>query len=179
MEVLADTFKDHFDQYGCKYYKSTISEIENLDARDIPWLADVGLPDGAIPFFFFDFYIGYLRDVDIPQCKMILGTAFEPTSHHYVIVDEHDKVYIEMESSTRVFVNSSVRQLCACVLQYSKWLEDQENLFSIDANHIVGPVQMFELYYRLRCIDRLAFKMETSIWPQLVHSEVNFLMEEE
>ena len=177
MEVLVDSYLSHFNQYGCKYYRSSPTEIEGLNARDIQWLTQVGLPDGAIPFFFFDFYIGYLRDAQLSDCKLILGTAFEPASRHYVILDNEDQVCLVMENGFRIFVNSSVHQLCSCVYAYSKWLEDQEAKFTADAGHIVDKEEMFELYYMLRGIDRLAFDMESSIWPQLVHSEVNFIQD--
>ncbi len=175
MEVLSDSYLHHFDQYGCKFYRSSKSEIEGLDEQDIRWLTQVGLPDGAIPFFFFDLYIGFLRDEDLPDCKLVLGTAFEPASRHYIILDNASHVSLIMSNGHTLFVNSSIRQLCACIYWYSRWLEDQEMKFSANPQHQVDDQEMFDLYYHLREIDRLAFEAEASIWPQLVNSEVNFL----
>lgn len=179
MEVLVDSYLDHFDQYGCKYYKSSELEIDDLDARDLQWLTQVGLPDGAIPFFFFDFYIGLLRDVKLPNCKLVLGTAFEPASRHYVFLNQKDQVCIQMKNGHCMFVNSSIRQLCSCIYQYSSWLEQQEDMYKVNEDHIVGDAEMFELYYNLRETDRYAFEKDSSIWPQLVHSKVDFVADYE
>ncbi len=175
MEVIARSFLDHFDQYGCRFYRLSKTEVRDYDVKDQDWLAAVGLPDGAIPFFFFDFYIAYLRDVEISGCRQVLGTAFEPASKHYLYINEDGHVLILMENGYTLYVNSSVSQLCKSILIYSQWLEEQEEAFSACSDYFVGENQMFDLYYRLRNEDKLAFEDESAIWPQLVHSEINFL----
>ena len=175
MEVIADFFLDHFDQYGCKFYRSSSTEIEGLDDVDTQWLTQIGLPDGAIPFFFFDFYIGMLRGVEPENCKFMLGSAFEPASRHYVFINNLDEVVIHMENDMEFFVNSSLHQLCECIYAYSRWLEEQEEAFNLNPDHSVCQKHVFEIFYRLRDIDRAAFTRDVSIWPQLVHSEIRFL----
>lgn len=175
MEVIANSFIEHFEQYGCRFYKLDMQEVESYQADDRDWLCEVGLPDGAIPFFFFDFFIAYLRDIEIEDCRQILGTAFEPASHHYMYVDHQGQIKIQMETGISLFVNSSIHQLCKSILIYSQWLEEQEEAFSTRKDHFVGEDEMFDLYYRLRNADRNAFDQQAAIWPQLVHSEINFL----
>lgn len=174
MDVIADYYINHFDQYGCNFYKSA-STVTDLADQDSEWLSEIGLPDGAIPFFFFDFHIGYLRDVEIPSSKFMLGTAFQPASRHYIYIDDQDQVTIQMENKSTYLVNSSLRQLCACIYAYSRWLEDQEDQYTLNAAHCVSECEMFDLYYQLRALDRQAFSEDASIWPLLVNSEVRFL----
>lgn len=178
MEVTTDSYLDHFDQYGCRYYKLPKTEISDLKELDCRWLTQIGLPDAAVPFFFFDFYIAYLRDESFPQAKMVLGTAFEPASRHYLYVHREGHVVIQMECGGELFVNSSIDQLCKSILIYSQWLEQQEELFASNDQHLVDEADMFELYYDLRHCDKEAFEQECAIWPQLVNSEINFLAEE-
>ena len=178
MEIMTTDYIDHFDQFGCRYYKFQKEELAEFNAKDTDWLTNAGLPDAAVPFFFFDVYIAYLRDVSIPGMRKMLGTAFEPASHHYLFVDSNDEVFIQMEQGHMLFVNSSVTQLCQSILFYSQWLEEQEKAFATNISYEVPEDCMFNLYYMLREIDKKAFAKEASIWPQISNAEINFLADQ-
>jgi hypothetical protein len=176
MRVDPKAYLEHFREYGSHFFRIEEEDKVHFTQRDAECLSKWGLPENAIPFFFFDFYIQILRDVNLPDSKFILGTAFEPTARHYLYVSRRDEVMLCMDDGKQYFVNSSVCHLVSCLYQYSTWLEEQENAFILDEEHRVDEETMFDLYCRLRDSDRLALN-GNGIWNKLVKTNVNFVVQ--
>ena len=175
MGIDPNAYLKHFRDYGCKFFRIGENYVSRFSKEDAHWLKRYGLPENAIPFFFFDFFIQELREIEIPDCKFILGTAFEPASHHYLYVSNNEEVMLYMSDGSHFFVNSSVKHLIGCLYHYSTWLEEQEECFILDHDHMVKEEEMFDLYCRLRDSDRLAMS-SNGIWGRLVQTDVNFVV---
>lgn len=173
MTMTTKEYTDHFESYGCKFYKITSDATHPLCPSDRSWLLESGLPDNPIPIFFFDFHMHILRDVDIADCKMLIGTAFNPTSNHYIYVNYADKVMLQTESGDSMLINSSLNALTQFIFMYSNWLEKQEESFEYNSNYEITDDEIFNLYCALRSIDKAAMYKD-GIWTLLLKSKINF-----
>lgn len=172
MDTLASIYLDHFDQYGCRFYKVPAEARFSGSAKDREWLEEIGLPDSAIPFFYFDTLIADLRDVEYNAGELILGTAFHAVSRDYVLINREGQVILRFESEGEIIINSSLRQFCRALLTYSEWLEEHEDAYAQDPDHIIEDQDVFELYYNLRNIDNEAMNSKSSLWPQVLNAEL-------
>ena len=172
-----EAYNAHFEEYGCHFYKISEDDEATFTQADAHWLKNVGLPDNPIPIFFFDFYLQHLREINIPGSKYVIGTAFSPTSKHYIFVDLEDRVYMQTEKNERFLVNASIAQLSSSIYAYSNWLEAQEDAFIDNIDHEVTDLEIFEIYCQLRHIDKEAM-YKGGVWFMLMHAKIQFMSEE-
>ena len=175
MKLLRAPYIEHFGEYGCRFCTTKDFPKENLNSGEKELLTKYGLPDSAVPFFYFDFYLAELRDVYLDDSLFILGTAIEVAGFDYLYLATDHQIKIHLRDSNTLFVNSSLEQFMQCIFAYSVWLEDIEDRAMEGCIHEVGPEDVFNLFYSLRSIDPQALKGE-SIWAQIVQAEVNFEM---
>jgi hypothetical protein len=173
MDVALLPYKQHFEEYGCNFYKLKDQIPVQLSSEERYLLSTVGLPDAALPFFHFDLCIGMLRDIAIEDSILIIGTGIDPASYNYLYVNADHKVYVYMEDGSKIFINNSLRQMIHSIFVYSTWLESLEDRFFVDDYQEVGAEDIFELYYQLRLIDPDAVR-EKTIWHQLINTEIRF-----
>jgi hypothetical protein len=173
MDVALRPYKQHFEEYGCCFYTLRDSLPEKLTAEERYLISTVGLPDAGLPFFHFDLYLGELRDVQIEDSIMVIGSGVEPSSYNYLYVGNDHCVYVMMEDGEHFFINSSLRQLINSIYTYSQWLEALEDRFLFENCPEVTEQDFFNLYYTLREIDP-ASTQDLSVWHQLVNADVRF-----
>ena len=175
MKLLRAPYIEHFGEYCCRFCTTKDFSKVNFNACEKELLTKYGLPDSAVPFFYFDFYLADLRDVHLDDALFILGTAIEMAGFDYLYLANDHQIKICLRDDDILFVNSSLEQFMQCIFQYSIWLEDIEDRALEGYLQEVEAEDVFNLFYSLRAIDPEALKGD-SIWAQIVQSEVNFEM---
>ncbi|TVR79964.1 MAG: hypothetical protein EA409_08600 [Saprospirales bacterium] len=172
MDLLKVPFTSHFENYGSRFYKVSpaVSTFLNREEKDL--LNDLGLPDSAVPFFYFDLNLAELRDVTINDSILILGTALEMAGFDYLYINDGHKVVVKLSEGPVVFVNSSLKHLMGCIYEYSLWLEEMEDKACLEGCLNIEKEDIFDLFYILRSIDPQAVR-EDSFWSYIVHTEMN------
>lgn len=171
MDQLQTPYLDHFSEYGCNFFRIGAEGIEGLNSMEEQLLQCMGLPDSAIPYFYFDFFLSELRDVKIDDAVMVLGTAFEAAGFHYLYLSKDHSVKVLLSDGDTVFVNSSLEQFMRSIFHYSIWLEDIEEKAFDSVLHELSSEDVFNLFYSLRGIDAKCVSEET-LWNYILHTEV-------
>ncbi len=167
MQVNPADYSAHFDAYNCRMYKVSPESEPLLSQREKDLLNDYGLPDRAIPFFHFDLHLHLLRDIKIPQCRLLIGTANFPGSDEYIYIHENGIIYLKEEDKPANYVNGSLEQLIDSIYAYSQWLEELEVRGDAIADYAMTEEDIFDIYYKLRSIDRKAVRGH-HVWNYLI-----------
>ncbi|TVQ49507.1 MAG: hypothetical protein EA362_04370 [Saprospirales bacterium] len=175
MKLLRTPYIEHFGEYGCRFCTTKEFPKEKVNPSERELLSKYGLPDSAIPFFYFDFHLAELRDLELEDALIVLGTAIEMAGFDYLYLANDHQIKICLRDGNILFVNSSLEQFMQCIYQYSVWLEDIEDRALDGFLQEVESEDVFNLFYSLRTIDSKALK-EGSMWAQIIQSEVNFEM---
>lgn len=171
MELLQTPFLSHFSEYGCKFYRIGEGCVKGLNTMEEQLLQFMGLPDSAIPYFYFDLFLEELRDVYIEDSVLVLGTALEMAGFHYLYLSKDHSVKVRLKDHSTLFVNSSLEQFMRCLYHYSIWLEDIEEKALEEAFIEVSSEDIFNLFYSLRGIDPKAVS-EGAMWNYILHTEI-------
>lgn len=172
MDLLKVPFTSHFENYGSRFYKVSPGVSTLLNPEEKVLLKNPGLPDSAVPFFYFDLNLAELRDLHISDSILILGTALEMAGFDYLYINSSHEVVVKLSEGPVVFVNSSLKHLMECVYEYSLWLEEMEDKACFEGCLEIGREDVFDLFYTLRAIDTLAVK-EGAFWNYIINTEMN------
>lgn len=173
MKLMQNPYRDHFKEYGCKFYRHRSCFSGKLNREEEHLLNHFGLPDAGLPFFFFDFFLSDLRDIYIEDSKFILGTCLEMAGYDYLYVAKDHSIKLRLRDSNTLFVNSSLRQLMESIYIYSVWLEELEEKALDQLVFQIGAEEIFDLYYELRTTDYKALEHQNGLWPQIINTEMN------
>lgn len=158
MHISPVDFRSHFREYECKLYQLPTELNHSITADEIVLLNEYGLPDRALPFFYFDLHLHLVRDYKLPGCKLILGSGLYPGSEDYIYLHENGTIVYKELAHPITYVNGSVEQLLESIYVYSHWLQDLEILGETTQNYEVSEEDIFDIYYDLRRIDKKALQ---------------------
>lgn len=167
MRAKAVDYIEHFGAYKCKMYKVPTEAYGLLSEEDIAILNEFGLPDRGLPFFNFDLHLHFLRDIDIHDCKIVLGAGAYPGNDEYIFLHENGGVYYKEKNRPVCYINGSLRQLIDSIYTYSRWLQKLEWLSDTIKNYEMTEEDVFDIYYSLRAIDKKAVE-GANIWNCLI-----------
>jgi hypothetical protein len=172
MELLKIPYRDHFMNYGSRFYRMDSDFPAPLNEEERCLLSKWGLPSTAVPFFYFDLHIADLRDVELEGSIMVLGTAFEMAGYDYLYLDHNHQVMVRLQDGTDLFVNSSLRQLMKSIYEYSTWLEQLEERACTEDFIQISADETFDLFYNIRGHDLRAIS-RGAVWNYIVNTEMN------
>lgn len=167
MQVNPMDYNAHFEAFHSKMYKLPSEAEVLLDQNEVELFKQYGLPDRALPFFYFDLHLHFLREIRIPQSKLVIGTCAYPASEDYLFLHKDGTVLLREKGQPSNYVNGSLEQLIDSVYAYSRWLEEIEFRSAAIHNYTLTEEDIFDIYYQLRLIDKNAVQGR-HVWNYLI-----------